>query len=306
MNQCWKGTKLATVLWAYCDSIPPTKCLYMPNSEKESLAAVWKQWRISWRNAVSLEARKLTRFATSIWNMVRKQSWQINVWHCKHEGCRCNCCNAARCFTENWLIFITFYGRLKISTDTTTYSNCWARKNCSDRQIIVHTQAQESSRKSAPHKKGGCLEWLADCTSHPASGFMQLLEWKDAMTLLPIIQHHVWLKSLLYSDERVAHNQVRNIPGLETQKVNCYFLFIQWLVCILKWTYSRVKTKFSIEIINNENSWGVIYFISHWSIQPPWHTGLLSSIDPQKLEKHRLETHNTCYPGYSRLTGCPS
>ena len=61
---------------------------------------------------------------------------------------------------------------------------------------------------------------MADCTTSPALGFMQIVERRNAETLLPIIQRHILPRTLVYSDQWAVYNNVGNIPGLEHRSVN--------------------------------------------------------------------------------------
>ena len=67
---------------------------------------------------------------------------------------------------------------------------------------------------------------MADCTSNPALGFMQIVERRNAETLLPIIQRHILPGSIVYSDQWAAYNRVGNIAGIEHHTVNHSLHFV--------------------------------------------------------------------------------
>ena len=67
---------------------------------------------------------------------------------------------------------------------------------------------------------------MADCTSNPTVGFMQIVDRRNAETLLPIIQRHILPGSIVYSDQWAAYNRVGNIAGLEHHTVNHTLHFV--------------------------------------------------------------------------------
>ena len=90
---------------------------------------------------------------------------------------------------------------------------------------------------------------MVDCTASPAVGFMQIVERRNAETLLPIIQRHVRLGTLVYSDQWAAYNNVGNIPGLQHQTVNHSLFFVDPITGVHTqniesyWNRCKVKLK---------------------------------------------------------------
>ena len=67
---------------------------------------------------------------------------------------------------------------------------------------------------------------MVDCSTSPATGFVQIVERRNAATLLPIIHQHIRPGTMVYSDEWRAYNQVGNLPGLEHRTVNHSLFFV--------------------------------------------------------------------------------
>ena len=82
--------------------------------------------------------------------------------------------------------------------------------------LFSHTRP--STRRRAPRNEMRVFG-MADCTSNPALGFMQIVDRRNAETLLPIIQRHI-LHTQRYSDQWAAYNRVGNIDGLMRHTVN--------------------------------------------------------------------------------------
>lgn len=55
---------------------------------------------------------------------------------------------------------------------------------------------------------------MADTSHTPASGFMQLVDSRDAAMLLPIIVAHVVPGTEVHSDQWLVHNGVSSLPGI--------------------------------------------------------------------------------------------
>ena len=57
---------------------------------------------------------------------------------------------------------------------------------------------------------------MVDVSYSPALGYMEIVNQRNAATLLPIIQSHVNPGTTVHSDQWVAYNNVATIPGHQT------------------------------------------------------------------------------------------
>ena len=57
---------------------------------------------------------------------------------------------------------------------------------------------------------------LVDTSHAPALGYMEIVQTRDAATLLPIIQQHVHLGTIIHSDEWRAYRRVAALPSVAT------------------------------------------------------------------------------------------
>ncbi len=55
---------------------------------------------------------------------------------------------------------------------------------------------------------------LVDTSHSPAVGYMQIVQCRDAATLLPIIQQHVHPGTIIHSDEWRAYRRVTALPSV--------------------------------------------------------------------------------------------
>ena len=55
---------------------------------------------------------------------------------------------------------------------------------------------------------------MADTPQTPAIGYMELVPQRDATTLLPVIQQHVFPGTTIWSDQWATYNNVGSLPGV--------------------------------------------------------------------------------------------
>ena len=68
---------------------------------------------------------------------------------------------------------------------------------------------------------------IVDTYHTPALGYMEIVQQRDAATLLPIIQAHVASGSIVHSDQWAAYNNVASIPGIVSHRtVNHSLTFV--------------------------------------------------------------------------------
>ena len=68
---------------------------------------------------------------------------------------------------------------------------------------------------------------LVDTSCTPALGYMEVVQRRDAATLLPIIQAHTRPETIIHSDEWAAYNHVQSLPTVAAhQTVNHSLEFV--------------------------------------------------------------------------------
>ena len=92
-------------------------------------------------------------------------------------------------------------------------------------------------------------QWVFDTSQTPAVGYMELVPQRDAITLLPIIQHHVLPGTTVWSDQQAAYNNVGSLPGVAGHGVVNHSLHLVDLTTgvntqKVESNWNRVKTKF--------------------------------------------------------------
>ena len=86
-------------------------------------------------------------------------------------------------------------------------------------------------------------------TSHtPALGYMEVVQKRDAPTLLPIIQAHIAPGSVVHSDQWRAYSQVSSLPGIAAHNtVNHSINFVEPVTGVhtqhVESYWNRVKVK---------------------------------------------------------------
>ena len=60
---------------------------------------------------------------------------------------------------------------------------------------------------------------LADTSQTPALGFIQVIQQRDSVTLLPIIEEHIAPGTIMHSDEWKAYRRVSELPHVSSHEV---------------------------------------------------------------------------------------
>ena len=90
---------------------------------------------------------------------------------------------------------------------------------------------------------------MVDTSITPALGMMVTVPNRSAQTLLPIIQRHLRLGTIVYSDQWRAYQQVQQVPAVTLHDtVNHSFHFVDPVTSVhtqnVESYWNRVKTKF--------------------------------------------------------------
>ena len=62
---------------------------------------------------------------------------------------------------------------------------------------------------------------MVDTSHHPALGYMEIVQNRNAAALLPIIQAHTAPGTIVHSDEWAAYNSVQGLPKVEDEGMPC-------------------------------------------------------------------------------------
>ena len=89
---------------------------------------------------------------------------------------------------------------------------------------------------------------LVDTSQTPALGYMEVVQTRDAATLLPIIQAHVAPGTVVHSDQWRAYSQVASLPSVQNhQTVNHSITFVDLTTGVhtqhVESYWNRVKVK---------------------------------------------------------------
>ena len=90
---------------------------------------------------------------------------------------------------------------------------------------------------------------LVDTSLDPALGYMELVQRRDAATLLPLISQHTLPGTTIWSDDWAAYNRVSSLPGISSHGVVNHSLhFVDPTTGVhtqaIESYWNRVKTKF--------------------------------------------------------------
>ena len=90
---------------------------------------------------------------------------------------------------------------------------------------------------------------MVDTSKTPSLGYMQMVDTRDAATLLPIIQAHTAPGTIVHSDEWAAYARItRDIPHLQHQTVNHSVEFVNSATGVhtqnIESYWNRVKKRF--------------------------------------------------------------
>ena len=90
---------------------------------------------------------------------------------------------------------------------------------------------------------------MVDTSHTPALGYVQIVNQRNAATLLPIIQAHIAPGTVVHSDEWAAYNHVATLPNVASHStVNHSITFINPVTGThtqnIESYWNRIKTKF--------------------------------------------------------------
>ena len=90
---------------------------------------------------------------------------------------------------------------------------------------------------------------MVDTSHTPAIGYVQIVNQRNAATLLPIIQAHIAPGTVVHSDEWAAYNHVATLPDVASHStVNLSITFINPVTGThtqnIESYWNRIKTKF--------------------------------------------------------------
>ena len=90
---------------------------------------------------------------------------------------------------------------------------------------------------------------IVDTSYQPALGYMEIVQRRDAATLLPIIQAHTAPGSIVHSDDWAAYRSVHQLGNVATHNVVNHSLhFVDPVTGVhtqnVESSWNRVKTKF--------------------------------------------------------------
>ena len=90
---------------------------------------------------------------------------------------------------------------------------------------------------------------MVDTSHTPALGYVQIVNQRNAATLLPIIQAHIAPGTVVHSDEWAAYNHVATLPNVASHStVNHSITFINPVTGThtqnIESHWNRIKTKF--------------------------------------------------------------
>eukprot|EP00731_Ephydatia_muelleri_P023120 Em0015g703a len=175
-------------------------------------------------------------------------------------GWKCSSCKTRRSVREGsffaksqltlqtWIMLLHFWARqnpvsdtaecAKVALNTAVDVYQWLREVCSTRLINdgpvmlggngVVVQIDESLFKHKPKyhrgRRADYEQWvfgMVDTSQTPSLGFMQMVDTRDAATLLPIIRAHTAPGTIIHSDEWAAYRRIsQDIPHLQHATVN--------------------------------------------------------------------------------------
>ena len=86
---------------------------------------------------------------------------------------------------------------------------------------------------------------MVDVSHTPALGYMELVQQRDASTLLPIIQQHTAPGTVIHSDQWRSYNGVSQLPYVSSHRtVNHSVEFVDWVhTQNIESYWNRVKMK---------------------------------------------------------------
>ena len=113
---------------------------------------------------------------------------------------------------------------------------------------------------------------MVDVSHQPALGYVEIVQQRNAATLLPIIQAHIQPGTIIHSDQWAAYNSVSTLPGVaghqtvnhslefvapngtHTQHIESYWNRLKWKMKRMKGCHSHQLASYLDEYMWREQN----------------------------------------------------